>query len=76
MNRRLVESIELVSDEEIVAAMAFAFERLKIVLEPSGASALAALLTGRIHGLPERVGVVLSGGNVGLERFRELLRDS
>jgi threo-3-hydroxy-L-aspartate ammonia-lyase len=73
VNRRLVESFELVSDEEIVAAMAFAFERLKIVLEQSGASALAALLAGRIHGTPERVGVVLSGGNVGLERFRELL---
>jgi threonine dehydratase len=76
INRRLVESFELVSDEEIVAAMAFAFERLKIVLEPSGASALAALLAGRIHGLPERVGVVLSGGNVGLERFHELLGNS
>ena len=76
VNRRLVESFELVSDEEIVAAMAFAFERLKIVLEPSGASALAAVLAGRIHGMPERVGVVLSGGNVGLERFRELLGNS
>ena len=73
VNRRLVDSIELVSDEEIVAAMAFAFERLKLVLEPSGASALAALLAGRIRGLPERVGVVLSGGNVGLDRFVELL---
>ncbi|MFF0266695.1 threo-3-hydroxy-L-aspartate ammonia-lyase [Kribbella sp. NPDC004536] len=76
VNRKLVESFELVSDAEIVAAMAFAFERLKIVLEPSGASALAALLAGRIHGLSERVGVVLSGGNVGLERFRELLETS
>jgi threonine dehydratase len=76
VNRRLMESCEVVSDAEIVAAMAFAFERLKIVLEPSGASALAALLAGRIHGLPERVGVVLSGGNVGLDRFRELLGDS
>jgi len=76
VNQRLVEAFELVSDEEIVAAMAFAFERLKIVLEPSGASALAALLAGRIHGLPERVGVVLSGGNVGLERFHELLGNS
>ncbi|MDX3006036.1 pyridoxal-phosphate dependent enzyme [Kribbella solani] len=76
LNRRLVESFELVSDAEIVTAMAFAFERLKIVLEPSGASALAALLAGRVHGLPERVGVVLSGGNVGLDRFRELLGSS
>ena len=76
VNQRLVDSIELVSDEEIVTAMAFAFERLKIVLEPSGASALAALLAGRIHGLPERVGVVLSGGNVGLDRLCELLGNS
>ncbi|MFI7060631.1 threo-3-hydroxy-L-aspartate ammonia-lyase [Kribbella sp. NPDC050124] len=73
VNRRLVDSVALVSDNEIVAAMAFAFERLKIVLEPSGASALAALLAGRIQPLPERVGVVLSGGNVGLDRFVELL---
>jgi len=73
VNRRLVDSFALVTDDEIVAAMAFAFERLKIVLEPSGASALAALLAGRIQPLPERVGVVLSGGNVGLERFLELL---
>ncbi|HET6988230.1 MAG TPA: threo-3-hydroxy-L-aspartate ammonia-lyase [Kribbella sp.] len=76
VNRRLVDSFELVSDDEILAAMAFAFERLKIVLEPSGASALAALLAGRIHGLPERVGMVLSGGNVGLDRFLELLGNS
>jgi threonine dehydratase len=71
--QRLVDGVELVSDDEIRAAMTFAFERLKIVLEPSGASALAALLTGRIKALPERVGVVLSGGNVGLERWLELL---
>ena len=76
VNRRLVDSFELVADDEIVAAMAFAFERLKIVLEPSGASALAALLAGRIQPLPERVGVVLSGGNVGLDRFLELLGNS
>ena len=52
VNRRLVDGFELVTDDEIVAAMAFAFERLKIVLEPSGASALAALLAGRIQPLP------------------------
>jgi threonine dehydratase len=73
INRRLLAGVELVSDDEIRAAMMFAFERLKLVLEPSGACALAALLTGQIEDLPDRVGVVLSGGNVGLERFLELL---
>ncbi|GAA0942979.1 pyridoxal-phosphate dependent enzyme [Kribbella koreensis] len=71
--QRLVDGIELVSDDEIRAAMTFAFERLKVVVEPSGACALAALLAGRIQNLPERVGVVISGGNVGLERWFELL---
>ncbi|GAA1591867.1 pyridoxal-phosphate dependent enzyme [Kribbella sancticallisti] len=71
--QRLVDSVALVSDDEIRAAMTFVFERLKIVVEPSGASALAALLSGRIKAVPERVGVVISGGNVGLERWLELL---
>ncbi|GAA3573439.1 threo-3-hydroxy-L-aspartate ammonia-lyase [Kribbella ginsengisoli] len=71
--QRLVDGIELVSDDEIRAAMTFAFERLKVVVEPSGACALAALLAGRIQNLPECVGVVISGGNVGLERWFELL---
>ncbi|MGW3007605.1 pyridoxal-phosphate dependent enzyme [Streptomyces sp. NPDC001219] len=73
INRRLLDSVALVSDDEIRAAMRFAFERLKIVTEPSGASALAALLTGRLAPLPPRIGVIISGGNVGLERFVELL---
>lgn len=71
---RLVADVITVTDEEIVAAMRFAFERMKIVLEPSGASALGALLAGRMlaaEGL--RVGVTLSGGNVTAERFAELV---
>ncbi len=47
LNRRLLDGIVLVGDDEIKDAMRFAFERLKIVLEPSGATPLAALLTGR-----------------------------
>ncbi|MFJ3639931.1 threo-3-hydroxy-L-aspartate ammonia-lyase [Streptomyces sp. NPDC090108] len=74
VNRRLVDAVELVSDEEIVRAMRFAFERLKIVLEPSGASGLAALLAGRVENLPRRVGVIASGGNVDTERFADLVR--
>jgi threonine dehydratase len=71
--RRRVDDVVLVSDAEIVAAMRFAFERLKVVLEPSGACALAALLAGRVGAPGERVGVVLSGGNVGADRFAQLL---
>ncbi|MGW1777620.1 threo-3-hydroxy-L-aspartate ammonia-lyase [Streptomyces sp. NPDC002143] len=72
VNRRLVDEIVLVSDEEIRAAMRFAFERLKIVVEPSGATPLAALLAGRVGGLPRRVGVIVSGGNIDTARFAEL----
>ncbi|MER7934768.1 MULTISPECIES: threo-3-hydroxy-L-aspartate ammonia-lyase [unclassified Streptomyces] len=73
VNRRLVDDISLVSDDQIRDAMRFAFERLKTVVEPSGASGLAALLAGRVAPLPRRIGVVLSGGNVGAERFAEII---
>jgi threonine dehydratase len=72
VNRRLVDDIALVSDDEIRDAMRFAFERLKIVVEPSGASPLAALLAGRVSQLPRRVGVIVSGGNIDSERFARL----
>ena len=73
INRELLTGITLVSDEEIVASMRFLFERMKVVAEPSGAIALAALLSGRLELRGGRVGVVISGGNVGGERFAELL---
>jgi len=62
--RRLAAGILTVTDDEIRAAMRFAFERLKLVLEPSGASALAALLANKTDVRDARVGIVLSGGNV------------
>jgi threo-3-hydroxy-L-aspartate ammonia-lyase len=70
--RERVAAIVTVSDAEIVAAMRFAFERLKLVLEPSGASALAALLAGKVDARGLRAGVILSGGNVDVQRFRDL----
>ncbi|MCK1821727.1 pyridoxal-phosphate dependent enzyme [Streptomyces sp. XM83C] len=73
VNRRLVDAVALVTDDEIVTAMRFAFERLKIVLEPSGATPLAALLAGRLDPLPRRIGLILSGGNIDTERFAQLL---
>ena len=74
LNKHLLDGISLVGDDQIRDAMRFAFERLKTVLEPSGASALAALLAHRVDPLPRRVGVILSGGNVSAERFAELVK--
>jgi threonine dehydratase len=76
INQRLVEGIELVSDEQILDAMRFAFERLKVVVEPSGATALAALLAGKLDHKVRRAGVVLSGGNVDSRRFSGLVTRS
>lgn len=73
INRRHLEDVVLVSDDEIIEAMEFAFDRLKIVTEPSGATGIAALLQGRVDVDGARVGVIVSGGNVGVDRFCELL---
>jgi threonine dehydratase len=60
-----VSGIVTVSDAELVEAMRFVFERMKIVIEPSGAAPLAALLQHRIPVLEgKRIGVIVSGGNV------------
>jgi threonine dehydratase len=69
----LVDDVVTVSDEEIVAAMRFLFERCKVVAEPSGASGLAALLAGTIPAAGLRVGVVLSGANIDAGRFAQLV---
>jgi threonine dehydratase len=73
INGQLLEGVVTVSDEEIVEAMRLCFERLKVVVEPSGAVAVAALLAGRITAPDTRIGIVLSGGNVDASRFAELL---
>ncbi|MEU4510615.1 threo-3-hydroxy-L-aspartate ammonia-lyase [Nonomuraea wenchangensis] len=73
INRQLVDEVVLVSDDEIRQAMRMAFERLKTVVEPSGATPLAALLAGRLGQPPRRIGVIASGGNVDVGRFAELL---
>jgi len=58
----------VVSDEEVIAAQRFAFETLKLVLEPGGAAALAAALSGKVE-IDEDSVIVLSGGNVDPEQF-------
>jgi threo-3-hydroxy-L-aspartate ammonia-lyase len=71
--RALVDEVVTVADAEIVDAMRLLFERVKVVAEPSGASALAALLAGRVALRGGSVGVVISGGNVDAARFAALL---
>ena len=76
VNRQRVDEIVTVSDEEMVEAMVFLFDRLKVVAEPSGAVGGAALLSGKVDAGDRSVGVVLSGGNVGATRFAELVATS
>jgi threonine dehydratase len=71
--KRLVEDVVGVSDEQMLAAMRYLFERQKLVVEPSGSSALAAMLAGLVDVRGLRVGVVLSGGNIAIDRFTSLL---
>jgi threonine dehydratase len=70
----LVEGVVTVSDLELRQAMAFLFSRMKLVVEPGGSAAAAALLAGRVPDVAgRRVGIVLSGGNVDPVRFSELV---
>jgi len=71
--RALVSDVLTASDPAVVEAMRFAFERMKVVLEPSGACALAALMQQRERFRGQRVGVTLSGGNIGIDRFVALI---
>jgi threonine dehydratase len=71
--QRLVDQVVTVLDRDIVEAMRLLFERCKLVVEPSGACALAALTSGTLDVQGQRVAVVLSGGNVGVEAFAALL---
>ena len=63
----------VVSDAEVLAAVSFAFTHLKLVVEPGGAVALAALLAGKLDARGKVVGAVLSGGNVDAAVFARAL---
>lgn len=74
INRRLVADGLSVTDEEVREAMRFAFRHLKLVVEPGGAVALAAVLAGKINTAGKTTVVVLSGGNVDGDVFAEIQR--
>jgi threonine ammonia-lyase medium form len=69
----LCTGVVTVSDDELRDAMRFAFERLKLVIEPSGAAALAALLAAKIDLRGRRVGIMISGGNVDAATYRAII---
>ena len=73
--QKTVANVAVVSDREITEAMRYAFATLKLVVEPGGVAALAALLAGKINVAGKgTVGLVLSGGNVDPEQFAQVLR--
>lgn len=67
--RRLAERILLVSDDELRATVKFLLAEMKVLVEPSGAAAAAAVLFGKLPKELRRVGVILSGGNVDFEEL-------
>ncbi len=73
VTRANAEDVLTVSEEELIAALKFLLFRMKILVEPSGAAAAAAVLHGKIPPDVRRVGVVLSGGNIDPEALARLL---
>ena len=73
INRRLAAGGLAVSDAEVAEAMAFAYRTLKLVVEPGGAVALAAVLAKHLDARGKTVAVVLSGGNVDPQAYAEIL---
>jgi threonine dehydratase len=71
--RALVRDVVTVSDPALVRAMRFFAERMKLVVEPTGALAAAAVLEGKVPVAGKRVGVIVSGGNIDPTRYGELL---
>lgn len=72
INRQRLTSVLTVSDAQVRAAMRFAFRNLKLVVEPGGAVALAALLSGKVETADRTTVIVLSGGNVDIGLFAEI----
>ncbi len=71
--RRDVDDVRTVSDAQLVDAMRFFAERMKIIVEPTGCLAAASVMQGDLPLAGKRVGVIVSGGNVDLQRFGQLV---
>lgn len=75
INRPRLKGGLRVSDDEVRRAMRFAFENLKIVAEPGGCVALAAVLSGKVETKGKKTGLIVTGGNVDPALFREVLEN-
>lgn len=73
INQRLIKAGFAVSEAEVREAMRFAFRELKLVVEPSGAVALAAVLCGKHDGKGRNTGIVISGGNADPSLFADVI---
>jgi len=76
INRRLLSDGIVISDKEALAAVRFAYEELKLVVEPGGAAALAGLLQAKKKWQGENIAIVISGGNVDATIFKKALETS
>ena len=72
--RALVDDVLTVTDRQLVLTMRFFAERMKMVVEPTGCLAAAAVLEGLLDVRGQRVGIIISGGNIDVDRYAELLK--
>lgn len=70
----LVDDVLTVTDQQLISTMRFFAERMKMVVEPTGCLAAAAVLEGTLDVRGQRVGIIISGGNVDVDRYAELLK--
>ena len=73
--RKYVDEVVLVSDEDIKKAMVLLLERAKLLVEPSGAASLAAILSRQLSFKDKEVVAILSGGNIGLDKLSSILKE-
>jgi len=72
INQRLLTGVLTVTDDEVRNAIRYAFKHLKLVIEPGGAVALAAILSGKLDTAGKTTAIVLSGGNIDVDLFAEI----
>ena len=72
--QKYVDDIVLVSEDEIITALKYTFERMKLIIEPSSAVPLAALIANKINVKNKNVGIIISGGNIDMSNFFKELR--